>query len=271
MAGVSGMADVVAPRGRFARWWDIGLTVGFLGALCAGLGCLLVQVWPGSGSATGVARVLLWRLALTGNARLFLVVACSGALGGVLHSIRSLYWYVGNRSLRSSWLLMYGSLPVVGAVLAVVSYLVLRGGLIATTSATGINPYGIAATSALVGLFSQEASEKLRAVFATLLAPAARGRDQALALGVDGMWPDEGVAGTQVRFRGHGLAAVCRVSFGPVSAAPETVSDTELTAIVPPGAVTGHPVLVAASCVVAVAQVFTVPEGAPGGRVPSGA
>src|SRR6202035_4995943 len=30
-----------------------------------------------------------------------------GALGGVLHALRSLYWYVGNRNLKRSWLLMY--------------------------------------------------------------------------------------------------------------------------------------------------------------------
>jgi hypothetical protein len=58
--------------------------------------------------------------------QLFVVVILLGALGGVLHALRSLYWYVGNRNLKMSWLLVYFLLPLIGASFAVVFYVVLR-------------------------------------------------------------------------------------------------------------------------------------------------
>ena len=39
--------------------------------------------------------------------RLFVVVGFTGALGGLIHTARSLYEYAGNRILRRSWLPMY--------------------------------------------------------------------------------------------------------------------------------------------------------------------
>src|SRR5690348_9845893 len=84
-----------------------------------------------------IAALLLWGVvrfwpiapatssdASNSEVRLFGVVILLGALGGVLHALRSLYWYVGNRTLRMSWLLMYFMLPLIGACLAVVFYVV---------------------------------------------------------------------------------------------------------------------------------------------------
>jgi hypothetical protein len=63
--------------------------------------------------------------------------------------------------------------------LALVVYLVLRGGLTTSlASSADINPYGITAVAALVGMFSRQTVEKLLAVFETLLAPAERSADQ---------------------------------------------------------------------------------------------
>ena len=150
------------------------VTVLILAALTLTIYCLVV-VWPTGGSATAVtsSRLLGARLRLDGDQRLFTVVALAGFLGGLIHSARSLYWYVGNRSLRRSWLLMYVSLPFIGAALAVVFYIVLRGGLIAgQTTAAQLNAFGFAAVSVLVGLFSPEAAEKLKQIFSTLLTAA---------------------------------------------------------------------------------------------------
>jgi hypothetical protein len=52
-------------------------------------------------------------------------------------------------------------------------YLVFRGGLFSTsTSATDANPYGFAAVAALVGLFSEQAIEKLRHIAKEMFAEA---------------------------------------------------------------------------------------------------
>jgi hypothetical protein len=137
----------------------------------------LVAVWPTSAASTATAsHVAGLRLMLDREQRLFVVVAVAGALGGLLHSARSLYAYVGARKLVRSWLLMYLSLPFIGGGLAEVFYVILRGGLI-TGSAAEVNFFGFAAISALVGLFSPEAALKLKHIFAMLLAPAPPGRD----------------------------------------------------------------------------------------------
>ena len=71
---------------------------------------------------------------------------------------------------------MYAFLPFIGGTLAVVFYVILRGGLVTGTAAQ-VNFFGFAAISALVGLFSPEAAEKLKLIFSTLLAPVPHERD----------------------------------------------------------------------------------------------
>jgi hypothetical protein len=91
------------------------------------------------------------------------VVALSGALGGVVHTLRSLAIYVGNRRLRWSWMAYYLLLPLIGALGGTLFYVVLRAGLFSpSTEVSQASPFGFAAVAGLVGLFSQQALEKLR-------------------------------------------------------------------------------------------------------------
>lgn len=145
--------------------------------LLAGLSALLVYLvvafWPQistSGTATsGNISFFGWSISAGVDERLFVIVPVTGAIGGILHALRSLYQYVGNRQLRRSWLLMYLSVPLVGALLALLFYIVLRGGLVTTqASSTDLNIYGFAAIAALVGLFSEQATVKLRNIFEAL-------------------------------------------------------------------------------------------------------
>jgi hypothetical protein len=95
----------------------------------------------------------------------FLIVACAGALGGSVAAIRSLGIYVGSRSLTRSWIPFYIFKPLLGALLATVMYLLLRAGLFSPSASNAqVSPYGFAAIGALVGLFSEQASEKLKRV-----------------------------------------------------------------------------------------------------------
>jgi uncharacterized protein YcgL (UPF0745 family) len=57
---------------------------------------------------------------------MFLLVVCAGALGSLVHGLRSFYWYVGNRDLIWSWVPKYFIQPFGASVLAVVFYLVIR-------------------------------------------------------------------------------------------------------------------------------------------------
>jgi hypothetical protein len=201
------------------------------------------QAAPGStvqAVAEPAVRFFGATLSLSREGRLFVIVLLAGALGGIVHSLRSLYWYVGNRNLRYSWLLMYATLPITGAALALIAYVVLRGGLTTNfASSQDISPFGMAAVAALVGLFSRETAEKLKAVFETLLAPAEKGKDQAVPVQVQGITPTEGPVGTEVTITGTGLAAATAVQFGGVRATPTVISDTELRVRVPEGATRG--------------------------------
>lgn len=95
----------------------------------------------------------------------FVIVALSGALGGLIHTIRSLTVYVGSRRLKWSWVPFNVCLPVVGALGGTVFYLVFRAGLFSpSTSVEQASPFGFAAVAVLVGLFSEQAMEKLREV-----------------------------------------------------------------------------------------------------------
>ena len=110
--------------------------------------------------------------------RLLLLVLLAGALGSILHDLRSVYWYIGNRSLVKSWLAMYVVLPFAGATLALIFYLVVRGGFFSPQSSfKETSPFGFAAFAALIGMFSPQAVLKLREVAETLLSKPKPGPD----------------------------------------------------------------------------------------------
>lgn len=141
----------------------------------------LVQFWPPPSPTEGSSlpvTFLLWTFSISDETRLLFIVAMAGALGGLVHGLRSFYWYVGNRALVWSWLAMYILLPFVGTTLGLVFYLVIRGGFFspqATVQQT--SPFGFAALAGLVGMFSEQAVLKLKQVAETLLTEAPEGGD----------------------------------------------------------------------------------------------
>jgi hypothetical protein len=112
--------------------------------------------------------------------RLLLLVLLGGALGGLLHVLRSFGWYVGNRELVMSWLPRYVLLITTGAGLAFVFYVVVRGGFFSPgTSFENTSPFGFIAFATLVGLFSEQAILKLKEISEVLLSKPAKGSDAA--------------------------------------------------------------------------------------------
>ena len=107
--------------------------------------------------------------------RLLLIVMLAGALGSLMHSLRSLYWYTGNRKMVWSWAAFYVLLPFTGAILAVIFYFVVRGGFFSPqASFENTSPFGFAALAALVGLFSPQATLKLKEIAETIFHQAGR-------------------------------------------------------------------------------------------------
>ena len=112
------------------------------------------------------------------------IVAMAGALGGLAHALRSLYWYIGDRELVFSWLAMYILLPFVGTTLGLVFYFVIRGGFFSPTATIEqTSPFGFAALAGLVGMFSEQAVLKLKEVAETLLSKPQQGRETVLQEG----------------------------------------------------------------------------------------
>ena len=135
---------------------------------------LLVRIWPGTVPAASQGWVnLAWgnhmRFEIWIEARYLLIVALSGALGSFIHVATSFTDFVGNRRLARSWTLWYVLRPFIGMALAMVVYFVIRGGLITGAGgAENMNLYGVAATAGMCGLFSKQATDKLREVFENL-------------------------------------------------------------------------------------------------------
>ncbi len=121
----------------------------------------------------GDAPAALRTSALLGDigyeARLILLVMAVGALGSYVHAATSFVTYVGNRSLFRSWFWWYVLRPFIGGALALIFYFVIRGGLLsAGASAESVSLFGISAIAGLVGMFSKQATDKLRELFDNL-------------------------------------------------------------------------------------------------------
>jgi hypothetical protein len=95
-----------------------------------------------------------------------------GILGGASHGLASLMDFRGQRRLFCSWSLWYFALPFLGGMLALIVYVTIRAGLLTGAGdVTGsISLYGVAAFSAIVGLFTDRATNKLKEVIETIFA-----------------------------------------------------------------------------------------------------
>ena len=174
---------------------------------------------------------------ITNNTALFLIAILSGALGSLLHALRSLYWYIGNRKLVWSWSYMFILLPFCGATLSLIFYIVIRGGLLPQSNLSSGNPFGFAAIGATVGLFSEQAILKLKQVAETLFTSPQKGKDSVGApLKLTSITPPAGssAGGTPVTITGTNFASGAKLNIGAVAATDIVVaSPTSITAKTP--------------------------------------
>lgn len=107
------------------------------------------------------------KVRMSDEVRLVLLVMLVGLIGSYIHAVTSFVNFAGNRRLVKSWLWYYAVRPLAaGPFLALVFYLVLRGGLLsAGVGSESINQYGILAVSGLAGMFSKQAIAKLKEIF----------------------------------------------------------------------------------------------------------
>jgi hypothetical protein len=135
---------------------------------------LLFRLWPGQVpmKAEHLPVTLIpgvWVPDVWMEVRFLALVAVAGALGSFIHLATSFADYVGNRQFVKSWEWWYVLRPFVGSALALSVYFAARGGLISGGAGAGnLSPYGVAALAGLTGMFSKQATDKLREVFENL-------------------------------------------------------------------------------------------------------
>lgn len=192
-------------------------------------GTVAVSVRNPDGSSDVLPSAFQFTCPPVSDAHLLFLVVMVGGLGGTIHSLRSLYWYVGNRTLRWSWVPMYILLPFSGAAVATVFYLIIRGGFLSTTPDRE-SSLVVIAVAALAGLFSQEAVLKLKDIANAVLTkpepgadskpqrtlPANGSADRPTGPVLASINPTKGpvAGGTLVRITAPGITSVKEVTFG---------------------------------------------------------
>jgi hypothetical protein len=180
--------------------------------------------------------------------RLLILVAVAGALGALLHVMRSLFWYVGNRNLRWSWILMYVLTPFTGGLISFVFYFILRGGFFPVAKAEEGNPISFTALALLIGLFSAQASEKLKEVFEIVFKPPQKGANDtppkppatpptgasAPAPTISVIMPNSGDKTTPVTIDGSNFLKGATVRFGTQPATSVTFESSSKLRAIPP-------------------------------------
>ena len=192
----------------------------------------------GDGKTAELAQGFTYRESLT-QRYILLLVLLAGALGGTLYSLISLSWYIGNREFKWSWVPSYFVRPLTAASLACIFFLTLVTGV--WTDQSGKGRLWIVGFAALVGLFSKQGYEKLKAIFEAVLTPAPKGADTPKTVPVGGLGIDTSsgpaAGGGIVQITGSGFTAATTVQFDTVSATSIRVdSPTVLHVVVPPHA-----------------------------------
>jgi hypothetical protein len=165
--------EIVEPPEPATNLWIFGFG-DYLVILNLLLLYLLLRLWPGQipmktdhlpvTLIPGFLVIDVWT-----EVRFLALVAVAGAFGSYIHLATSFVDFAGNRQLMKGWEWWYVLRPFIGSTLAVIVYFAIRGGLIAGASgAENLSPYGISALAGLTGLFSKQATEKLKEIFENL-------------------------------------------------------------------------------------------------------
>ncbi|NJO36125.1 MAG: hypothetical protein HC869_26800 [Rhodospirillales bacterium] len=173
--------DQAGTEGKPAGWIWISVLGCYLLLLATITIYLAIKLWPDCQLVAdvltcdpivfGFGPLTLSTPDIDQDERLFWTAVTFGAIGSYIHVAASFSDYVGNRRLVTSWIWWFVLRTPIGILLAVVFYVAIRAGFLtgsASSSTEVVNPFGIAAMSAMAGMFSKQASDKLNEVFTTL-------------------------------------------------------------------------------------------------------
>lgn len=169
--------------------------------------------------------------AVPGDRTLMTIAMLAGALGAWLASVKSFVAFTGTRSFVPSWGLFYLFRPGFGAGLALIVHLAHRMGSVGTAG-SATNPATVAFYSALVGLFADEALQKLHDIFCTVFGVQDKRTDkigQAAASQAPAVKAVKGSAGKkEITVEGSMFVSGCTVLIDNTARTVTFVSDKEL-------------------------------------------
>jgi len=172
---VPGAEDLTVeqPTRPVAAWGGIALEF-FVAAVVLILALFTVAIWPGGSDSIALPMTsLAVSITMSYEVRLMLLAAGAGGLGGALQAAYSIVSHPEVHTLTAAWVRWYLLRPAVGAVLGVVSYLILRATLIAPgASAHSISSVGLSALTFAAGLASSRFNSHLNDIIETLTALA---------------------------------------------------------------------------------------------------
>jgi hypothetical protein len=148
--------------------------------------------------------------------------------------------FIGNRTVIASWFWWYIARPFVGMSMALVFYAVLRGGFLAGTPADAkfVNPFGVVAIGALVGMFADKAAQKLAEIFDTLFRADDTRKDKLTSPVVEKITPDHVRSGTtpppEITISGTHLSGIDKVRVNQQDRVPKSVDDKQVKVALAP-------------------------------------
>ena len=141
---------------------------------------------------------------ITTDVQLLLLVLAAGTLGSSVYALKSLADYRGEAKFKDSWTMFYVIQPPEGAGIALIMYLVVRGGFLsANTDVKNVNQFGICAIAAMAGAFSDIAFMKLQEVFKALFNPKDDRKDKVAGPKVTTTSLPDAIAGTAYNLTLH--------------------------------------------------------------------
>ena len=197
-------------RARPTTFFDAGLISAELGpSELASVGAVVVDVLNPPDKVSSSAMVPIRRpvmplrifgsdVLVTRETQLVMLAVLAGALGSYLHALKSLSDFIGNSRLEATWFWWYMARPFLGMAMALVFYALLRGGFLAGTpgDAKFVSAFGVIAIGALVGMFTDQAAQKLAEVFSTMFRSEDQRTGKLSTLGITSKTLPAGTANT---------------------------------------------------------------------------
>lgn len=218
---------------------------------------LLFQFWPITVVTDGAPAwnadyqlLVLWQDVISPEGRVMVLVLVAGGLGGTAHGVRSFVFYIGHGLIANSWTWWYLMRPIGSSVLAILFHFVFNGGFAAGLGSSGASTEIAAenlegklaisvAVAGLVGMFSDQAFQKLKEIAETIFSPPrkdAPAESVVAAPTITRIVPETLIvdgADKTVRLLGQGFVEGVTVTVDDRPVASKRVNDLELDVTLP--------------------------------------